>query len=73
VHLEIVIKYSPYIWVPNHIWDSMETRAQIKLALQATTHPLSTQFPQTRSNLKAYIEKTYKEKREKWNATQPNK
>ena len=45
-----------------------------ELALQATTKALSTQFEQTRSDLKTYIKKTQKKKVEKkWNATQPNK
>merc|ERR1719259_1015822 len=41
---------------------------------QVLTLTITTQFEQTRSDLKAYIKKTYKEKwKEKWNSAQPNK
>ena len=60
-------------WVPSHIGIDGNESAD-KLAVQATTFTITTQFEQTRSDLKAYIKKTYKEKwKEKWNSAQPNK
>ena len=53
-------------WVPSHIGFHGNESAD-KLAVQATTQALSTQLEQTRSDLEAYIKKTYKEKwKEKW-------
>ena len=60
-------------WVPSNIGIHGNQSAD-KLAVQATTQALSIQFEQSRSDLKAYTKKTFKEKwREKWNATRPNK
>ena len=60
-------------WIPSHIGLNGNGSSD-KLAAQATTHELSTQFEQTKNDLKAYIRKLYKEKwRKKLNATQANK
>ena len=59
--------------VPSHIGIHVNETVY-KLAVKATTLAITTQYEQTRSDLKAYIRKTFKEKfREKWNAGRQNK
>ena len=57
--------------VPSHIGIHVNETVY-KLAVKATTLAITTQYEQTRSDLKAYINKTYKKVERKGNATQTN-
>jgi len=62
-----------FCWVPSHIGIHSNEEAD-KLAVQATIRPIVPQYQYTRSDAKAYIRRTYKEKwKQNWSLTQPSK